>query len=138
MTFLRKRTGQWAATLVLALLASVFTLTQLASEAARSEPRGPVLVVLNASWCATCREINPVVDRIASSSNLQVVKLDVDHGDAPGEASRYGVTISGGNVPQVYLFNNGKTVLLFNGASYHFGQSAQAEAQIRQRLDANL
>jgi len=97
----------------------------------------PALVVLSASWCASCREINPVIRRIVETSpelGLKVVTLDVDSGDAPSNASAYGITVAGTDVPQVYLFSNGKTVLLFNGRNYRMGQAKAVESQIRNQL----
>lgn len=97
----------------------------------------PALVVLSASWCASCREINPVIRRIVETSpelGLKVVTLDVDSGEAPSTAGSYGITVAGTDVPQVYLFSNGKTVLLFNGHNYRMGQAKAVESQIRSQL----
>lgn len=127
---------------VLAVLGMIF-ITRLASEsyAARSsKPANPAVVVLTASWCGTCREINPVVSRVVNSyPDLEMVLLDVDSSSAPSDAGKYGITIAGGSdLPQVYLYNEGRTILLFSGKGYKFGHSKQAEQQIRQQLENNL
>ncbi len=93
--------------LALSLLIAGVVLAGLAGRAvfaARSEAvKGPVIVVLDASWCAVCREINPVVANLASSQGVQLVRLDVDSANAPVQAGQYGITVNGGDMPQVYL-----------------------------------
>jgi thiol-disulfide isomerase/thioredoxin len=106
--------------------------------AAKGGGNSPALVVTTASWCGTCREIIPIVTDIASASSLSVVTLDVDKSNAPDEASQYGIAVTGGELPEVYLFKNGKTTLLFNGKGYRIGQSAQAKSQIQGRLQGSL
>lgn len=124
-----------AASLAMVALVPVIWSTAMAARSAGQ----PSIIVLTASWCGTCREITPAVSRVAGSSGgLQVVTLDVDDNGTPGKASQYGVTVAGSDLPQVYLSNNGKTVLLFSGKNYKFGQSKQAEDQIRQQLQTHL
>lgn len=108
--------------------------------ARNSESNQATVVVLTASWCGTCREIIPVVQRVANSASqpLQVVILDVDDNSSPNRARQYGITITGSDVPQVYLFNEGKTTLLFSGENYKFGKSQEAERQIRQQIESSL
>jgi thiol-disulfide isomerase/thioredoxin len=124
-------------TLVLAafLAAAVFSAPQFAEAKNGS---GRTVVVLTASWCGSCREILPAVQSAAASvGGVRVVTLDVDSNSAPTEASNYGISVAG-DVPQVYLVNNGRTVLLFTGRGYHMGNSQQARQQIEQQLRNNL
>ena len=97
---------------------------------------GPAVITLTASWCGTCRELLPVIQRVAQAqSNMKFVMLDVDQGTSPNEARQYGVTVSGGDLPEVYAFRNGKTTLIFTGRNYRFGQTAKAESQLKQALN---
>jgi thioredoxin len=63
-----------------------------------------VLVDFWAAWCAPCRMIAPVVEKIAEdySSKITVAKVDID---AQQElAIRYGIQ----SIPTVILFKDGK------------------------------
>lgn len=64
----------------------------------------PVLVDFWAAWCAPCRMIAPVVDKIAAdfAGRLKVVKVDVDANMKSAE--RYGVM----SIPTMMLFKGGK------------------------------
>jgi thioredoxin 2 len=72
----------------------------------------PVLVDFWAAWCAPCRMISPVVERIgrARAGELKVVKLDVD--GAPEIAARYGAQ----SIPLLVLFSGGREVDRMVGA----------------------
>jgi thiol-disulfide isomerase/thioredoxin len=101
----------------------------------------PSVIVLTASWCGTCQEINSVVQRIIDTSpqyGLTLVTLDVDENNAPTKASDFGITITGAALPAVYLYSHGRTVLLFKDKDYHFGKSKRAEELIRKKLGENL
>lgn len=130
----------WVAGIGLLLLVGLLFMVPGKSQGARPTG-GTAVVVLTASWCGTCREVTPVVQRVIGTSSqpgIQLVMLDVDSNSAQDTAEQYGVSISGTDIPQVYLVHQGRTTLLFNGKDYHFGQSKQAEQQIRSQLEANL
>jgi len=64
----------------------------------------PVLLVAWAPWCAYCRMLNPVIDRIAAEykDRLKVARLNVD--DNPAVSFQYAVQ----GVPTILIFRDGK------------------------------
>ncbi len=68
--------------------------------------RGKVLVDFYADWCGPCRMLSPVLETVASDSEVQkhatVAKIDIDA--AQGIASNYNVT----SIPTLILFQDGK------------------------------
>ena len=71
----------------------------------------PVLVDVTADWCAPCRRMHPLLERLAGEhENLQVVTLDADQN--PATAARLGVL----SLPTFVLFRDGAPVRSFVGA----------------------
>lgn len=64
----------------------------------------PVLVDFTATWCAPCKEVDPIVDELAGemAGKAKVVKLDID--DSPEIYRQLGVN----GVPTVIFFNEGR------------------------------
>ncbi|MGK3985262.1 thioredoxin [Sorangium sp. So ce136] len=64
----------------------------------------PVLVDFTATWCGPCKQLAPIVDKIADDfqGKVKVAKLDID--GAPNTTRKYGVR----SVPTVMVFEGGQ------------------------------
>ncbi len=88
------------------------------SEAAPSEPvhvdgaeqfqdvvaEGVVLVDFYADWCGPCKQLEPIVERVAAGTDATVAKVDIDANQ--GLAAQFGVR----SVPTLLLFAEGEQV----------------------------
>jgi putative thioredoxin len=83
----------------------------------------PVIVDFWATWCAPCRELGPVLERLANENAGQFMLVKVDVDQQPGIAQAFGVR----SIPHVFALRNGQLVDQFTGAL--------PEAQIRQWLE---
>jgi putative thioredoxin len=74
--------------------------------------RRPVVVDLWASWCAPCRTLGPILEKVAEErgGEFLLAKLDVDAN--PYTAGQFGVQ----SIPTVVAFKDGKPVDGFVGA----------------------
>jgi len=72
----------------------------------------PVLVDFWAEWCAPCRMIGPVLEKLAEENkdNWELAKVDTDKNQ--DIAMKYGVR----GIPNVKLFRNGEVINEFTGA----------------------
>lgn len=73
----------------------------------------PVLVDFNASWCAPCKTMHPIVAEISNTyeSKLTVVSVDVD--DFPEWAEKYHIQ----SLPTFIVFKKGKMLWSHEGST---------------------
>src|SRR5260370_29627720 len=82
----------------------------------------PVIVDFWAPWCAPCRELGPVLERLVTESAGQFLLVKVDIDQQPGIAQAFGVQ----SIPHVFALRNRHLAAQFTGAI--------PEDQIRQWL----
>ncbi|HVX12680.1 MAG TPA: thioredoxin domain-containing protein [Pirellulales bacterium] len=61
----------------------------------------PVLVKFGAPWCGPCRMLDPELDKLEKSGQVNVVRIEI--ADHPELARHYGVT----SIPRLLLFEHG-------------------------------
>ena len=68
--------------------------------------RVPVLVDFGAEWCGPCKQLDPILEEIASENKdkLKVYKLNID--DNPLIPQKFGVR----GIPTIMIFNKGKLI----------------------------
>jgi thioredoxin 1 len=64
----------------------------------------PVLVDFGATWCGPCKQLAPIVEKLADEyvGKYKICKVDID--DAPGVAQKFGIK----GVPTILVFKNGQ------------------------------
>jgi thioredoxin 1 len=84
----------------------------------------PVVVDFYATWCGPCRQLSPMLDRLAGgfTGKIKFVKVNVD--ESPGLAQNFQVQA----IPTVLLFKDGKLADRITGAPM--------EAELKSKLDA--
>lgn len=92
------------------------------------------LVVFTATWCASCRDLMPVIERLASQRQLSLLLIDVDEPRAPKTAQGLGLEIPHRELPQVYLLRDSKASLVLDGSTYQLGQRRAAQLQLQRHL----
>jgi thioredoxin 2 len=71
----------------------------------------PVLVDFSATWCGPCRNLAPVVDKLAGEKAAKVKTVLVDLDESPQTAEKYGINA----VPTLVLLKGGNEVTRLEG-----------------------
>lgn len=81
-------------------------------DAVADSSRLPVVVDLWAPWCGPCRQLSPLLEKLADerAGRLKLVKVNVD--ESPLTQARFGVQA----IPTLLLFNKGEQVSTQRGA----------------------
>ncbi len=61
------------------------------------------IVDFGATWCGPCKKLHKVIEEIDSEQGDKVNLVEVDVGDSPNVAVKYGVS----SVPQLLFFKDG-------------------------------
>ena len=63
----------------------------------------PVLVDFGAEWCGPCKQLDPILEEIASENvdNIKIFKLNID--ENPMTPQKFGIR----GIPTIMLFNEG-------------------------------
>ena len=86
----------------------------------------PVVVDLWAEWCGPCKQLSPVLERLAEAGRGTWILAKVDVDANPQIAQAFGVQ----SIPMVIAVVGGRPLQLFTGA--------QPEPQVRQTIDAMI
>ena len=104
----------------------VFDVHDFEAEVVQRSHQIPVLVDFWAEWCAPCRMLSPVLERLAGQSVGEWVLAKVDTEELPSVAAQHEIR----SIPNVKLFHQGKVIGEFVGVL--------PERQVTQWLKKNL
>ena len=68
-----------------------------------------LIVQLSADWCGPCRILTPVLESVATSSGVDVVKINIDKN--PAIVARYTVR----SIPRILFIKDGEVVTDLTG-----------------------
>ena len=89
-------------------------------------PKRPVVIDFWADWCAPCKALMPVLEKLANEYNGQFLLAKLDTEAEPQLSAQFGVR----NLPTVAIFKDGQPVDGFAGAL--------PESEVRQILSKHL
>ncbi len=72
----------------------------------------PVLVDFWAPWCAPCKQLKPMLEKLVAEQNGKVKLVKINTQEHPGIAGQLRVM----SIPMVFAFKDGKPVDAFKGA----------------------
>lgn len=103
---------------------SIKHITQVEFPVEVSQATGAVVVDFYATWCGSCRQLAPLLDKLAESmtGKIKFFKINVD--ESPGLAQNYKIQ----SIPTVLFFKDGKLVDRITGLP--------AESDLQARLDS--
>lgn len=94
-----------------ALKSEIVQLTQANFEKIVLKGKQPVLVNFHAEWCPSCKEMDPIIEELATEYKGRVIVGNIDVDEETELIEKHQVF----KIPVTLLFNNGDFVIRMNG-----------------------